>query len=247
MIALVAFYWYGVLLSFGIGLLTAWWSWGQRREAPVVVDVSDPYEELIEWPVVSPRQPPADPRHIVAATVAEPIETAEPAMPANDEAPPADEAGRFGEAMADMTPDPLGPALAEALTHIEPVADDSMVDEEPDLAPVSELAPPEAPSPTEVRPLEPSADVPSASTDRQPDNLLLIKGVGPQLARLLNSLGVYRFDDIASWMPEDIELIDSHLGSFRGHIIRDEWIQQARLLARGDMETFNERYGHIRF
>jgi predicted flap endonuclease-1-like 5' DNA nuclease len=74
----------------------------------------------------------------------------------------------------------------------------------------------------------------------------MIKGIGPQLVRLLNGLGVHRFDDIASWMPEDIEMINSHLGQFRGAIIRDEWIQQARLLARGDMENFRQRYGHLR-
>ena len=240
MIALVAFYWYGVLLSFGIGLLTAWWSWGQRREAPAVVDVSDPYEELIEWPVVSPRQPPADPRQIVAATVAEPREADDAADGASDDVP--DQAAwPVEDAPADLASDPLAPPPAEAEAQPMPVVDDPVANEEPEPAPVAESAAPEAFVST------PPADEPSAPQDRTPDNLLLIKGVGPQLARLLNSLGVYRFDDIASWMPEDIELIDSHLGSFRGHIIRDEWIQQARLLAKGDMETFNERYGHIRF
>jgi predicted flap endonuclease-1-like 5' DNA nuclease len=46
-------------------------------------------------------------------------------------------------------------------------------------------------------------------------------------------------------MPEDIERIDGELGVFKGRILRDEWIAQARLLARGDMESFEQRYGHL--
>lgn len=78
-----------------------------------------------------------------------------------------------------------------------------------------------------------------------PDDLMLIKGIGPQIDALLRSLGVNRFEQIAAWMPEDIERVDASLGEFKGRIIRDEWIAQARLLAAGDMATFNQRYGHL--
>jgi len=77
------------------------------------------------------------------------------------------------------------------------------------------------------------------------DDLTMIKGVGPQIEALLRSLGVNRFTQIANWMPEDIERVDANLGEFKGRIIRDEWIAQARLLAAGDMETFNQRYGRL--
>lgn len=76
-----------------------------------------------------------------------------------------------------------------------------------------------------------------------PDDLTIVNGIGPQLNTLLGSLGITRFDQIANWGPEEIERIDSHLGVFRGRIIRDDWIQQARLLVAGDFATFNERYG----
>lgn len=76
-----------------------------------------------------------------------------------------------------------------------------------------------------------------------PDDLTIINGIGPQLNTLLSSLGISRFDQIANWSPEDIERIDSHLGVFRGRIVRDDWPAQARLLAAGDMATFWERYG----
>jgi hypothetical protein len=48
MTALIAFYWYGLLLSLGIGLVTGWWLWGQPAVAAAIE--FDPYEELIEWP-----------------------------------------------------------------------------------------------------------------------------------------------------------------------------------------------------
>ena len=84
------------------------------------------------------------------------------------------------------------------------------------------------------------AQPPAADT---PDDLTIINGIGPQLNTLLGSLGITRFDQIANWNAEDIERIDSHLGVFRGRIVRDEWPLQARLLAAGDMATFWARYG----
>lgn len=76
-----------------------------------------------------------------------------------------------------------------------------------------------------------------------PDDLTIINGIGPQLNTLLGSLGITRFNQIADWSAEDIERIDSHLGVFRGRIVRDDWPAQARLLAAGDMATFWQRYG----
>jgi predicted flap endonuclease-1-like 5' DNA nuclease len=81
--------------------------------------------------------------------------------------------------------------------------------------------------------------------DHAPDDFMMIKGFNPELETLLRSLGVNRFAQIAAWMPEDIERINDRLGVYRGRILIDEWIGQARLLAKGDMATFNQRYGHL--
>ena len=78
-----------------------------------------------------------------------------------------------------------------------------------------------------------------------PDDLEKIKGVGPALGALLASLGVSRFDQIAQWGEAEVAEVDQHLGSFRGRIDRDNWVDQARLLAAGDTETFEARYGQI--
>jgi predicted flap endonuclease-1-like 5' DNA nuclease len=102
--------------------------------------------------------------------------------------------------------------------------------------PVQPVATPAAPSLTVI-------GIPAASG--APDDLLEIKGVGPALNNLLNSLGVTRFDQIADWSSEHIAIVDSHLGAFRGRIERDSWVTQAGLLAAGKMEEFEHRFGPL--
>jgi NADH-quinone oxidoreductase subunit E len=74
----------------------------------------------------------------------------------------------------------------------------------------------------------------------------VIKGIGPRLNHLLISLGVLRFDQIAEWTTEDVERVDRHLEDFRGRILRDSWIEQAQLLARGAIAEFEQRFGVLR-
>lgn len=77
------------------------------------------------------------------------------------------------------------------------------------------------------------------------DNLQLIKGVGPALDKLLIGLGVRRFDQIAAWTDADIAEVDVHLKTFSGRIVRDKWVEQADMLARGDKAGFEARYGKL--
>jgi NADH-quinone oxidoreductase subunit E len=63
-----------------------------------------------------------------------------------------------------------------------------------------------------------------------PDDLKLIKGIGPKLEGVLNGLGVWHFDQIASWGPDEIAWVTSHL-NFRGRIERESWVAQAKELA----------------
>ena len=65
------------------------------------------------------------------------------------------------------------------------------------------------------------------------DDLTLISGVGPKLQRTLHDIGVFHFDQIAGWTPEEIAWIDARL-RFRGRIEREGWIEQARRLAAGE-------------
>ena len=63
------------------------------------------------------------------------------------------------------------------------------------------------------------------------DDLKLIKGVGPQLEGVLNDMGFWHFDQIAKWKKSDVAWVDSRL-KFKGRIERDNWIAQAKKLAK---------------
>ena len=62
------------------------------------------------------------------------------------------------------------------------------------------------------------------------DDLKKITGVGPVLEKKLNALGITRFDQVANFSDEDIAKIDDAL-NFKGRILRDDWIGQAKTLA----------------
>jgi NADH-quinone oxidoreductase subunit E len=63
------------------------------------------------------------------------------------------------------------------------------------------------------------------------DDLKVIRGIGPKLEALLNSVGIWHYDQIAAWKARDIAEIDGQLEGFRGRITRDGWVKQARALA----------------
>jgi NADH-quinone oxidoreductase subunit E len=65
--------------------------------------------------------------------------------------------------------------------------------------------------------------------DGKADDLKIIAGIGPEIEKLLNSLGVYHFRQIAEWTAEDVAWVDGRL-SFKGRIEREKWIEQARAL-----------------
>ena len=64
------------------------------------------------------------------------------------------------------------------------------------------------------------------------DDLKQIKGVGPKLEKELNAAGVFHFDQIASWTAEEVHWADYHLVSFKGRVSRDNWVDQAKVLAK---------------
>ena len=89
---------------------------------------------------------------------------------------------------------------------------------------------------------EPASNNPSTA---DADDLSRIKGVGPKLKNLLISLGVTRFDEIANWTEREIDEIDSKLGRFEGRIRRDNWMEQARLLAADDTAGYEDKFGKL--
>ena len=79
----------------------------------------------------------------------------------------------------------------------------------------------------------------------EPDNLEMLKGVGPKLAALLNAQGLTRFEQIASLSHGQIEALDQELGAFRGRLTRDRVVEQAHYLARGDLDGYSQHFGAL--
>lgn len=73
------------------------------------------------------------------------------------------------------------------------------------------------------------------------DDLKKIKGVGPKLEKLCNSLGFYHFDQIANWTADEVAWVDQNLEGFKGRVTRDSWVEQARVLASGGETDFSKK------
>jgi len=73
------------------------------------------------------------------------------------------------------------------------------------------------------------------------DDLKLIKGIGPKLEILCNTLGFYHFDQISAWSADEISWVDQNLEGFKGRVSRDEWVSQAKILAKGGETEFSAK------
>lgn len=147
----------------------------------------------------------------------------------------------------------LGWALRNVFgQHAEPAAVEAMQAPAPRAAPIHIATPtptPAKPAPVAAAPvaamatgkMERPKGIASARGGKA-DNLQRISGVGPKNEGILNNLGVYHFDQIAAWTPEQITWVDDHL-RFNGRIQREEWIRQASLLAAGKEAEFTKEFG----
>jgi NADH-quinone oxidoreductase subunit E len=77
-----------------------------------------------------------------------------------------------------------------------------------------------------------------AAIDDKPDDLKLIKGVGPRIEELLHRLGYFHFWQIADWKPEEVAWVDENLEEFQGRVTSDGWVEQARELAEDDGTSY---------
>ncbi|MEH6662341.1 MAG: hypothetical protein V7679_11900 [Parasphingorhabdus sp.] len=143
--------------------------------------------------------------------------------------------------------EPMQPAEAKPEPAPAPVAEPEAAPPPPPKAVVAPVAPAPEPQP-EATPTAAAATEGApkiAPAVGEPDNLRLIKGVGPKLNTLLISLGVTRFDQIAAWKEAEINEVDQYLGTFSGRITRDAWIDQAKFLAKDDIAGFEKKYGKL--
>lgn len=114
----------------------------------------------------------------------------------------------------------------------------------PTPAPVAPAPEPETAAPPPAPPVAPAESAPAPAAAKA-DNLQLLKGVGPKMATLLGGLGVTSFAQIAAWTDADIAAIDPQLGAFQGRIARDNIVDQAGYLAKGDKAGFEAKYGAL--
>lgn len=76
----------------------------------------------------------------------------------------------------------------------------------------------------------------------KPDDLKLISGVGPVLEGRLNAIGITTWAQVAALKKADIAKLEDHL-AFPGRVARDEWIKQAKALAKGGVEEYRKVFG----
>jgi predicted flap endonuclease-1-like 5' DNA nuclease len=73
-----------------------------------------------------------------------------------------------------------------------------------------------------------------------PQNLKRIRGIGVLIERRLNAMQIATYEQIANWTAEDIERVSRTL-DFKGRIERENWVEQARILASGGATEFSRR------
>ena len=84
---------------------------------------------------------------------------------------------------------------------------------------------------------------PAGGTGRQGgavEDLKRIRGIGVLIEKKLNSLGVTGYEQIAHWTNADIDRV-SQILDFKGRIERENWVEQARILASGGQTEFSKR------
>ncbi|MGO4353876.1 NADH-quinone oxidoreductase subunit E [Rhizobium sp. RAF36] len=75
-----------------------------------------------------------------------------------------------------------------------------------------------------------------------PDDLKLISGVGPKIEAILNELGIFTFAQVSAWKKAEREWVDGYL-NFKGRIERDDWVKQAKALAKGGEAEYIKVFG----
>ncbi len=92
----------------------------------------------------------------------------------------------------------------------------------------------------------PQAAQRAASRDRvlrsqRSDDLKRIRGIGVLIEKKLNTMGIFGYEQIANWTAEDIDRVSQSL-DFKGRIERENWVEQARILASGGATEFARRF-----
>lgn len=74
------------------------------------------------------------------------------------------------------------------------------------------------------------------------DDLKLISGVGPKNETILHDLGIFTFAQVASWKKAERDWVDGYL-NFHGRVEREDWVKQAKALAKGGVAEYIRVFG----
>jgi predicted flap endonuclease-1-like 5' DNA nuclease len=113
--------------------------------------------------------------------------------------------------------------LEARVRHLEQRPAQTVTAPAPEAAPIRVAAPPAG------RRSKPP--VLPAPRNGAPDDLTLIEGVSLLQQTTFYSLGIFHFDQIAAWNEENVAWVDQYL-RLQGRIGDEEWVEQARDLAR---------------
>lgn len=216
--------WLVLVIALLIGIVIAWWLFVGARRTKVAIEPRDEAADqagprrnqaLIDAPPAAAARQP--PPEIAPGDTTVPEQVIPPAAPAGL-------AGAGETVQAAARPAPLSEPASEPIEASAP-------------APEGSPAPPASGGAGETSAFEEIA--PPA------DELTRIKGLGPKLAIQLRDLGVTGLAQIAAWDEAEIDRIDAQLGRFEGRIRRDQWPEQARLLAAGDTAAYEDRFGKL--
>lgn len=138
--------------------------------------------------------------------------------PFNPETAPPAEAVQATE--AEPVAEPIDPTPAEPAEPAFFIGDEIAAAFDTRTIDTDEAAAPAEP----VRP-----DALNAPRNGQADDLTAIEGIGPRIQEVLNSIGIYHLDQIASWNAGNVAWIDKFL-AFDGRVARENWVGQAHRL-----------------
>ncbi len=87
-----------------------------------------------------------------------------------------------------------------------------------------------------------AATAAAPSTPAAPDDLSHIDGIGPTAQKILSQNGITNYSQIAAWTTSDVQRIDGLLGG-TSRVSRQNWIEQAKILAAGGTTEYVKRMG----
>ena len=82
----------------------------------------------------------------------------------------------------------------------------------------------------------------AAAANGRRDDLALIRGVGRSGETALNDAGIHRYVDVSRLSDSEAAALEGRLGAEPGTISREEWREQAALLASGHHDEHRSRF-----